>query len=361
MPSLFEPITLRSVTIRNRVGVSPMCMYSSDDGFATDFHLAHLGSFAMGGAGLVMAEATAVSPEGRITPRCAGIWSDDHVDGWARAVRFAKSHGATVGLQLAHAGRKAGMAPPHSWEGPRGAVAPARGGWEPIGPTDQRFDERHAQPRAMTGEDIERVKGAFADAAARALAAGFDTVEIHAAHGYLMHQFFSPLSNTRADAYGAGSFDSRVRLLVETAREVRRVWPERLPLLVRLSCSDWVEGAWDIEQSVEVCRRLRDEGVDLIDCSSGFVAPGIEHPFAPGWQVPFAERIRRDSGVPTAAVGEITTPAQAAAIVEEGRADLVFLGRAMLRDPRFAWRAAKEITERGAGAPLAAQYNYAVG
>lgn len=361
MPSLFDPFTLRSVTLRNRVGVSPMCMYSSDEGFATDFHLAHLGSFAMGGAGLVMTEATAVSPEGRITPRCAGIWSDDHVEGWARAVRYAKSHGGALGMQLAHAGRKASMAPPHSWEGQRGSVGPDRGGWTPIGPTDQRFDSRHATPRAMTGEDIARVKGAFVDSTKRALDAGFDAIEIHAAHGYLMHQFFSPLTNTRTDPYGGESFDSRVRLLVETAREVRRVWPERLPLMVRLSCSDWVGGAWDIEQSVEVCRRLRDEGVDLIDCSSGFVAPGIEHPFAPGWQVPFAERIRRGAGVPTAAVGEITTPAQAAAIVGEGQADVVFLGRAMLRDPHFAWRASKEITGRSGGAPLAAQYEYAVG
>lgn len=360
MPNLTESLRLRGVTVRNRVGVSPMCMYSSDDGFATDFHLAHLGSFAMGGAGLVMTEATAVLPEGRITPRCAGIWSDAHVEGWARAVRFARSHGAAVGMQLAHAGRKASVAPPHSWEGARGPVGSDRGGWVALGPTDARFDERHAPARAMTLEDIARVKGAFVDAAVRAREAGFDAIEIHAAHGYLMHQFFSPLTNTRGDAYG-GSFEGRVRLLVETAREVRRAWPEDRALLVRLSCSDWVQGAWDIDQSVEVCRLLKGEGVDLIDCSSGFVVPGVEYPYGPGWQVPFAERVRREARIATAAVGEITTPAQAAAIVSEARADMVFVGRQMLRDPHFANRAAKEMTGRGDGAPLAAQYNYAVG
>jgi 2,4-dienoyl-CoA reductase-like NADH-dependent reductase (Old Yellow Enzyme family) len=358
VPTLFDPLALRSVTLRNRIGVSPMCMYSSDDGFAHEFHLAHLGKFALGGAGLVMTEATAVSPEGRITPRCAGIWKDEHIEGWARAASFVKRHGAVIGMQIAHAGRKASMAPPHSWEGGRGLVPPERGGWEPIAPTSRPFDERHGSPRAMSIEDVHRVRDDFAQTAERALRAGFDLVELHFAHGYLAHEFLSPLVNDRTDEYG-GSFENRIRFAMETARAVRRVWPDRLPLAARLSCSDWVEGGWTIDESVELSRRLKDEGVDLIDCSSGFATPGGEHPFGPGWQVPFAERIRREAGVATAAVGEITGAKQAAGIVAEGRADVVMLGREMLRDPFFAFRAWRELGNEGPG-PMADAYSWAV-
>ncbi len=359
MAELFEPLTVRSITLRNRVGVSPMCMYSSDDGMATDFHLAHLGKFALGGAGLVITEATAVSPDGRITPRCAGIWSDAHIEGWARTARFVKEHGAVCGVQIAHAGRKAGMGPPHSWgEGMREAVPVERGGWTPIAPTDAPFDARHPTPRRMDRADIDRVRGDFVSATRRALDAGFEWIELHYAHGYLAHEFYSPLVNDRDDDYG-GSFENRIRFAVETAREVRRVWPERLPLAARLSCSDWVEGGWDIEQSVELARRLKAEGVDVIDCSSGFAAPGVEYPMAPGWQVAFADRIRREAGLLTAAVGDITTPRQAAAIVESGEADIVLLGREMLRDPFFAFRAWRELGGEGAG-PVATAYSWAV-
>lgn len=358
MPTLFDPLDLRSVTLRNRIGVSPMCMYSSDDGFADDFHVVHLGKFALGGAGLVMTEATGVSPEGRITPRCAGIWKDEHVEGWARVASFVKSHGAAIGMQIAHAGRKASMAPPHSWAGDRGVVLREHGGWEPIAPTSRPFDAKHATPRAMTTEDIRRVREDFAKAAERALRAGFDLVELHFAHGYLAHEFLSPLVNDRTDEYG-GSFENRIRFAVETARAVRRVWPDRLPLAARLSCSDWVEGGWNIDDSVELANRLQGEGVDLIDCSSGFATPDTRYPFSPGWQVPFAERIRRDARVATAAVGELTGAKQAGEIVAEGRADVVMVGREMLRDPFFAFRAWRELGNAGPG-PIGAAYSWAV-
>lgn len=358
MPTLFDPLDIRSVTLRNRIGVSPMCMYSSDDGFAHDFHLAHLGKFALGGAGLVMTEATAVSADGRITPRCAGIWKDEHIEGWARAASFVKAHGASIGMQIAHAGRKASMAPPHSWEGGRGLVTPERGGWEPIAPTSRPFDEKHASPRTMTTGDIRRVRDDFVKAAERALHAGFQLVELHFAHGYLAHEFLSPLVNDRTDNYG-GSFENRIRFAVETAREVRRVWPDRLPLGARLSCSDWVEGGWTIDDSVDLAKRLKEEGVDLIDCSSGAAIAGVDYPSGPGWQVPFAERIRREAGVPSAAVGEITGAKQACAIVAEGRADMVMIGREMLRDPFFAFRAWRELGNKDSG-PIAAAYSWAV-
>jgi 2,4-dienoyl-CoA reductase-like NADH-dependent reductase (Old Yellow Enzyme family) len=262
-------------------------------------------------------------------------------------------------MQIAHAGRKAGMAPPHSWgPGMREAVPMEQGGWTPIAPTDTPFDARHPKPRRMDLADIDRVRGDFAEAARRALEAGFEWIELHYAHGYLAHEFYSPLVNDRDDDYG-GSFENRIRFAVETAREVRKVWPERLPLAARLSCSDWVEGAWDIEQSVELARRLKAEGVDVIDCSSGFAAPGVEYPMAPGWQVPFAEQIRREAGVLTAAVGDITTAEQAAAIVDGGDADIVLIGREMLRDPFFASRAWREVGGEGQK-PIAAAYGWAV-
>jgi len=337
---LFQPLTLKSVTLRNRIGVSPMCQYSSEDGAATDWHLVHLGSRAVGGAGLVVAEATAVSPEGRITPGDAGIWSDHHVEPIARINRFVKQHGAVPGIQIAHAGRKASAARP--WEG--GAhLADNAGGWPTLAPSALAFGgELPKVPRAMTEADIARVQGDFISATKRALAAGCDWLELHSAHGYLSHEFLSPLTNQRTDRYGGG-FDNRIRFLLETTRAVRAVWPERLPLAVRISCTDWVPGGWDIEQSIELARRLKAGGVDLIDCSSGGTVPDAKIPVGPGYQVPFAERIRKEAAIATAAVGMITTPAQADEIVRQGRADLVLLAREFLRDPYWPMRAARAL------------------
>jgi len=339
-PHLFQPLTVKSVTLRNRIGVSPMCQYSSQDGMANDWHLVHLGARAEGGAALVIAEATAVSPEGRITPGCAGLWSDAHIEPLTRVNRFIREHGAVPGIQLAHAGRKASDAVP--WAG--GAqLAEDAGGWATLAPSAIPFgDDLPKIPRAMTLEDIARVRVDFVAAARRSLQAGYEWLEIHSAHGYLSHEFLSPLSNQRTDAYG-GSFDNRIRFLLETVRGVRSVWPERLPLTVRLSCTDWAPGGWDIEQSVELARRLKAEGVDLIDCSSGGLVHHAKIPVGPGYQVPFAERIRREAGLLTAAVGLITEPAQADAIIREGRADLVLLAREFLRDPNWPLRAAKAL------------------
>ena len=340
MSHLFAPLTLKSVTLRNRIGVSPMCQYSSKDGLAEDWHLVHLGSRAVGGAGLVIAEATAVSPEGRISPGDAGIWSDAHVEPWARINRFIKSQGAVAGIQIAHAGRKASAGVP--WSG-QGHLADDAGGWPTLAPSAVPFGgDLNKVPREMTKDDIARVQGAFADAARRSLAAGFEWMEIHAAHGYLAHEFLSPLSNKRTDEYG-GSFENRIRFVIETTRAVRNVWPESLPLTVRISGTDWVEGGWDVDQSVELARRLKAEGVDLIDCSSGGIVPGAQIPAGPGYQVPIAERIRHDAGMATAAVGLITDPKQADAIVREGRADLILLGREFLRDAYWPAHAAEAL------------------
>ncbi|MFZ9682106.1 MAG: NADH:flavin oxidoreductase/NADH oxidase, partial [Cephaloticoccus sp.] len=329
MSHLFDSLTLKSVTLRNRIGVSPMCQYSSTDGRADDWHLVHLGSRAVGGAGLVIAEATAVSPAGRISLGDAGLWEDEQVEPLARINRFIKAQGAVAGVQLAHAGRKASNALP--WTG-GGHLANEAGGWPTIAPSAIAFgDGLDKVPRAMSVDDIKRVQGEFAAAAVRSLAAGYEWMEIHAAHGYLAHEFLSPLGNQRTDEYG-GSFENRIRFLVETTRAVRAVWPDRLPLTVRISGTDWVEGAWDVEQSVELARRLKTEGVDLIDCSSGGIVPGVKIPVGPGYQVAIAERIRRESGVATAAVGLITEPKQADAVIREGRADLVLLAREFLRD-----------------------------
>ncbi len=340
MPHLFEPLTIKSVTLRNRIGVSPMCQYSSDDGVATDWHLVHLGSRATGGAGLVIAEATAVSAEGRITPGDAGIWADKHVEPIARINRFVKAQGAVPGIQLAHAGRKASAARP--WEG--GAhLADNAGGWPIMGPSALAFGAPLTKvPRTMSAADIARVQAEFVAATKRSLAAGCEWLELHSAHGYLGHEFLSPLSNQRTDAYG-GSFDNRVRFLLETTRAVREVWPEQLPLTVRLSCTDWVEGGWDLDQSVELSRRLKAEGVDLIDCSSGGGVPSAKIPIGPGYQVPFAERIRREAGVATAAVGMITDPKQADEIIRSGQADVVLLAREFLRDPNWPLHAARAL------------------
>jgi 2,4-dienoyl-CoA reductase-like NADH-dependent reductase (Old Yellow Enzyme family) len=336
---LFEPLRLRDVTLSSRIVVSPMCQYSSVDGFANDWHLVHLGSRAVGGAALVFTEATAVSAEGRISPEDLGLWKDEHVEMLARIVRFLHSQGSAAGVQLAHAGRKGSTAPP--WEGGL-AVPPGPRGWQPIGATDVAFAPGYPIPRVLATAEIPAIAAAFKSAAERALAAGFDVVEIHAAHGYLINQFLSPLINARTDRYG-GPFEHRVRLLIEIVESVRSVWPERLPLFVRISATDWIPGGWEIEQSVELARLLRERGVDLVDCSSGGALPGAQIPIAPGYQVPFAERIRREAGIATGAVGLITTGSQAEAIVQNGQADCVFLARELLRDPYWPLHAAIEL------------------
>lgn len=349
---LFTPLTLKSVTLRNRIGVSPMCQYSSEDGLANDWHLVHLGARAAGGAGLVVAEATAVSAEGRITPGCAGIWADEHIEPLARINRFLKAQGAVAAIQLAHAGRKGSASRP--WEGDV-HLADTEGGWTTLAPSALAFGDGLSKvPVAMTGPDIERVQRAFVAAAERALAAGYEWLELHSAHGYLSHEFLSPLTNQRLDAYG-GDFENRIRFLLETTRAVRALWPERLPLGVRLSCTDWMPGGWDLEQSIELARRLRSEGVDLIDCSSGGLVPDAWIPVGPGFQVPFAERIRREAGIATAAVGLITAASHADEIVRNGRADLVLLARELLRDAEWPLRAARELG-LGAALPPPAQY-----
>lgn len=340
MAHLFDPFTLKSITLRNRIGVSPMCMYSSEDGVATDWHLVHLGARAAGGAALVIAEATAVSPEGRITPGDAGIWAEKHLAPLARINRFVKAQGAVPGIQLAHAGRKASAARP--WEG--GAhLADDAGGWPTVAPSAVAFGGALDKvPRELSIEDIAQVQADFAAAARRALSVGYEWVELHAAHGYLAHEFLSPLSNRRSDRYG-GSFENRIRFLLETSRAVRTVWPERLPLTVRLSCTDWVEGGWTIDESVELARRLKNEGVDLIDCSSGGSSPTAKIPIGPDYQVPFADRIRNEAGIATAAVGMITDPGSADEIIRSGRADIVLLAREFLREPNWPLRAAREL------------------
>lgn len=350
MPHLFEPLTIKSVTLRNRIGVSPMCMYSSEDGVATDWHLVHLGARAAGGAGLVIAEATAVSPEGRITPGDAGIWADKQVEPIAHINRFVKAQGAVPGIQLAHAGRKASTARP--WEG--GAHLPdAAGGWPTLAPSAIPFGGAlNKTPRELSAQDIARLQASFAAATKRSLEAGCEWLELHSAHGYLSHQFLSPLSNRRTDRYG-GSFENRIRFLIETTQAVRAVWPEHLPLTVRLSCTDWTEGGWTIDETVELARRLKTEGVDLIDCSSGGGVAEAKVPVAPGYQVPFAERIRREAGIATAAVGMITEPAQADEIVRAGRADMVLLARELLRDPNWPLRAARALGVKPPEAPPA--------
>jgi 2,4-dienoyl-CoA reductase-like NADH-dependent reductase (Old Yellow Enzyme family) len=348
MPHLFDPLTLKSVTLRNRIGVSPMCMYSSEDGLATDWHFVHLGARAAGGAAVVIAEATAVSPEGRISPGDAGIWSDQHVEPLVRINRFIAAQGAIPGVQLGHAGRKASAARP--WDG-GGHLDESDGGWRTAAPSAVAFGGALGKvPHALSVEEIKAVQTDFVAAARRALEAGYEWLELHAAHGYLLHQFLSPISNHRIDLYG-GSFENRIRCLLETVREVQAVWPERLPLTVRLSCTDWVEGGWTLEESVELARRLKDEAVDLIDCSSGGSSPGARIPVGPGYQVDFAARIRRETGIATAAVGMITEPAQADEIIRSGKADIVLLARELLRDPNWPLRAAHELGVQPAPQP----------
>jgi len=337
---LFAPLTLRGVTLRNRIVVSPMCQYSSEDGFATDWHLVHLGQFAAGGAAMVLTEATAVTADGRISPRDLGIWKDEHVEMLARIGRFVASQGAVFGMQLAHAGRKASTGRP--WEG-GGPVGVDAGGWTHLAaPSALPFDERYQTPDALDDAGIARVVSAFRRAAERALAAGMQVIELHAAHGYLLHEFLSPLANARTDAYG-GSFEHRIRMVLEVAASVREVWPERLPLLVRLSVTDWRDDGWTPDESVALARRLGEAGVDAIDCSSGGVVPRVPIPMGPGYHAEFAERIRREAGVPSAVVGYITGAAQADTIVRSGQADLVVMARELLRRPHWPLAAAHEL------------------
>jgi len=337
MPHLFSPISFRSLTLPNRIAVSPMCQYSSHDGFANDWHLVHLGSRAVGGAGLIFTEAAAVLPEGRITPHDLGIWKDEHIAPLAQIVDFLHAQGAHAGIQLAHAGRKASMNRP--WDGER-LLSSAEDGWTNVAaPSAIPFNDRYAQPHELDAEGIARVKQAFAAAARRALATGFDILELHSAHGYLLHEFLSPLSNHRTDNYG-GSFENRIRLLIETVDAVRAEWPADLPLFVRISATEWTDGGWDVDQSVALARVLKQHGVDLIDVSSGGNVSGATIPTGPGYQVPFAAQIRREAEIPTAAVGQITAPAQADQIIRTDGADLVLLAREMLRDPYWPLHAA---------------------
>lgn len=354
---LFTPLELRGVTLRNRIAMSPMCQYSSEDGFATDWHLVHHGTRAVGGAGLLIAEATGVEPEGRITPNCLGIWKDEHIPALKRMTDFVRSHGAAAGIQLAHAGVKASRHRPFH-PTPNAFVPLDEGGWQPVGPTSTRYGRDGLDPHALTVDEIASITASFAAAAQRSVAAGFDVIELHFAHGYLGHSFLSPLMNARSDAYG-GSFDKRVRFLLETVRAVRAVLPEETPLLVRLSGTDWVEEGWTLDDSVKVSKLLKAEGVDLIDCSSGGATRNAPIPVGPGYQVPIAERIRREADIPTGAVGMITEPAQAEAILAEGRADLILLGRQLLREPYWAHRAWVEL-DSDSPPPIAREYAWAL-
>ena len=356
MSHLFDPLKLRGVTLRNRIGISPMCQYSAHDGMANDWHLVHLGARAIGGAGLIIVEATGVEARGRITPQCLGLWNDAQIEPLARVTHFLREHGATPGIQLAHAGRKASTAAP--WKGGT-PIGPDQGGWTDIvGPEAQAYNENMPTPRALSTDEVRSIAAAFGAAARRALAAGFDIVEIHAAHGYLLHSFLSPLSNQRTDEYG-GSFENRCRMLLETTRAIRAEWPDARPLFVRISATDWIDGGWTIDDSIALTKLLKSEGVDLIDCSSGGNVPKAPVPVGPGYQVPLAERVRVGAGIATAAVGMITQAQHADEIVRNGRADVVLLGRESLRDPQWPLRAARALGHADA-APGPLQYHRAV-
>ncbi|BBN95028.1 NADPH dehydrogenase [Deinococcus grandis] len=349
-PLLFQPLKLRDVTLPNRVVVSPMCMYSAQGGLANDFHLVHLGQYALAGTGLIFTEATAVSPEGRISPEDLGLWEDRQITPLGRVTDFVHAQGGVIGVQLAHAGRKASTYAP--WRG-RGAVPPERGGWDVIGPDATAYNESFPQPHAMTGEDISGLVGAFRQAARRAEIAGFDVVEIHAAHGYLLHQFLSPLANSRTDDYG-GTFENRTRLVLEVTRAVRDVWPHHKPLFVRLSATDWAPGGWDESQTVVLAGLLAREGVDVLDLSSGGLTPEQQITPAPGYQTPFAAQVK--AAVPdltVMTVGMIDTPERAEGILRNGDADLIALARPMLGDPHWVQAAARDL---GAAHPLPAPY-----
>ena len=349
MPHLFSKLRMRDVDFANRIGVSPMCQYSSVDGYANDWHFAHLAARAVGGAGLVFTEAAAITPEGRISPQDLGVWSERHFEPLERITRFLDGQGARAGIQLAHAGRKGSTYRPGAGNG---AVPEASGGWRPLAPSAVAFNDAYPMPDEMTIDQIHAAHRAFAVAAERAFAAGFRVIEIHGAHGYFIHEFLSPLSNRRTDAYG-GSFENRTRFARECVGAVRRALPERCPLFVRISATDWVEGGWDIDQSVELARQLLSLGVDVIDCSSGGNVEKAEIPVGPGYQAPFAERIRREANIATASVGMITAPAQADQMIRNEQADLVLLAREMLRDPYWPLHAAREL---GQVAPWPRQY-----
>jgi 2,4-dienoyl-CoA reductase-like NADH-dependent reductase (Old Yellow Enzyme family) len=343
---LFAPLTLRSLTLPNRIAVSPMCEYSSIDGFANDWHLVHLGSRAIGGAALVLTEANAVSPEGRITPSDLGIWKDEHIPELKRITTFLHQHGSYAGTQLAHAGRKATMSVP--WEKVR-TIPASEGGWQPVGPSAIRFDEPYPIPTALDRAGMDKVIADFISAAHRALAAGFDLVEVHAAHGYLLHEFLSPLSNHRTDDYG-GSFENRVRFPLEVIRAVRAAWPQHLPVFVRISATDWAPeslgASWDLPQSVAFAKLLKQENIDLVDVSTGGNHPAQQIPVGPGYQVHHAETIRREAGIPTGSVGMITEPAQADQILRSGQADLILLARELLRHPYWPLHAAEVLRQQ---------------
>ena len=358
MASLFREFRLKDVVLRNRIAVSPMCQYSSDNGFSNDWHLVHLGSRAVGGAGLVMVEATAVTPEGRISPADSGIYLDGHVEPFARISRFLKQHGAVPGIQLAHAGRKASASKP--WEG-NTHIESDKGGWDIIAPSAVPFGGNLTKvPQEMSLDDIAQIQEAFVAAAKRALAAEFEWLELHYAHGYLAHEFYSPLANRRTDQYG-GSFENRIRFLVETFAAVRKVWPERFPLTVRLSVTDWIDGGVTVDDSVELVRRLKSAGLDLLDVSHGSVTPDISKiPWGPGFMVPAASRIRREAAIPTAVGWQITVPQQAEEVVRDQHADLVVLAREMLRDPYWPYHAALELGGEKAQDILPIQYARAV-
>ncbi|GHU32135.1 FMN oxidoreductase [Betaproteobacteria bacterium] len=349
MTHLFEPLALRDLVLRNRIAVPAMCQYSAQDGLANDWHFVHYGTRAIGGAALIISEATAVVPEGRISPADLGLWDDSQIEPLARVVRFAQEYGSPMAVQLAHAGRKASVG--RGWEA-QTPIPVNKGGWPPVGPSPIPFSSAHTTPVELDVAGIEAIVSRFAAAAQRAHAAGFSAVEIHAAHGYLLHQFLSPLSNQRADSYG-GSFAGRTRLVIEVVDTVRAVWPERLPLIVRLSATDWVDGGWTPEETVDLSRVLKTHGVDLINVSSGGTAPDARIPDGPGFQTGFAERVRRKAEIPCAAVGRITSPAQADHIIRSGQADMVLLGREILRNPYWPMTAAHEL---GQAADWPAQY-----
>lgn len=356
---LFTEFRLKDVVLRNRIAVAPMCQYSSDDGFLNDWHFVHLGSRAVGGAGLVIVEATAVSPEGRISPQDAGLYHDQHVPMLQRITGFLKQQGAVPGIQLAHAGRKGSAARP--WDGD-GHLTEEQGGWQTIAPSATAFGAHLPKhPREMTTADIQRVQQCFVDGARRALAAGFEWLELHFAHGYLAHEFYSPLANQRTDHYG-GNFDNRIRFLLETLAAVRAVWPERLPLTARLSVTDWTQGGVTVEESIELARRLQAGGLDLLDVSHGFVTPDLSGiPWGPGFMLPITARIRQEAGIPTAAGWMITEPAMAESAICNQQADLVMLARELLRDPYWPYHAARALNHPDPGSVLPVQYARAVG
>ena len=352
MPHLFEPFTLQGVTLRNRIGMSPMCQYSAIDGVANEWHLVHYGARAAGGAGLIIIEATAVEPRGRISPDDLGLWDDSQVEPLKRITHFLKEHGTVPGIQIAHAGRKAGTHRP--WGAPASGALSSDDTrhWQAVGPSPLPFSEKYATPQALSIEGIHALQDAFVNAAQRALAAGIEWLEIHAAHGYLLHSFYSPLANQRTDMYG-GSFENRTRFLLETSTKVRQVWPEHLPLTVRLSCTDWVEHGWSLTDTIRLAQQLKAVGVDLIDCSAGGNTPNPPATAYPGYQVPFAEAIRRQADLATAAVGLITAPEHADEIISSGQADVVLLGRELLRSPTWPLHAAKALKQSN---PIPGQY-----